>query len=135
MQLEDHANKVFPNVIGANHWSPAATGTRWHESFAAHFLQAWIEHFSEAFGSKTEQPPFYIQAAPGASFAVTRDAILRHPKEFYEGLRQWMLETPMERYWVGNLFSFLFHYIFTGLEVFDPPRTQCLCEMYDICIG
>ena len=119
-------------MIGANHWSPTSLGPRWHESFAAHFTQAWIEHLGHAFGQP--KPPHYIQAACCASFAVTKEAILRRPKEFYEGIRRWVLETPMERYWVGAILEFSWHMMFNNLAIHDPPRDRCLCELYDICI-
>ncbi len=127
----DKYNRVFPTIIDANHKSYPALGPRWHESFAAHYLQAWIEHLGTAFGQK--HPPKYIRAACCASFAVSREAIRRRPKEFYQGLLQWMMTTPMERYWLGVVMEFSWHLMFTGETVYDPPRRLCLCELYDIC--
>jgi hypothetical protein len=131
VELSDGANRVYPSNIGANHWSPDSLGPRWHMAFAANIAQAWDEHL----GAALERPlPRYIQAPPGATFAVERAAVLRHSKEFYEGLRAWALKTPMERWWAGAVFEFLWALIFTGQEVMDPPRDQCLCDLYDICI-
>jgi hypothetical protein len=125
--------QVFPRSISANHWSPASLGPRWHESFAAHYTQAWIE--PGGLGELFEEalPPHYIQAACCASFAVSREAIQRRPRAFYEGVRAWLLATPMERYWSGVVLEFTFHIMFTGLAVYDPLPEQCRCELFDIC--
>jgi hypothetical protein len=122
---------MFPTVVDAVHEHFDALGPRWHESFAAHYMQAWIEHLGTAFG-QTRPPPF-IKAACCASFAVSKEAVLRRPRSFYEGLLQWMMRTSMEKYWLGVVMEFSWHMMFTGLAVFDPPNRQCLCELYDIC--
>jgi hypothetical protein len=71
------------------------------ESMTGHFVQAWIEPggLGELFGQAL--PPAYIAAACCASFAVTREAVLRRPLAFYQGLRNWLLRTTMEKYWAG----------------------------------
>lgn len=133
IELEDQANRVFPTVIGANHWSPRSLGGRWHESFAAHFQQAWIEHLQYAFESK--EMPKYVKAACCASFAVTREAVKSRKKEFYVQLREWVLTTAMEKYWVGVILEFTWHMMFlNGEAVYDPPKEQCLCVLYGICL-
>lgn len=129
---EDKYNRLFPLVLDANHRYYKALGSRWHESFAAHYMQAWREHLGEAFGM--DQPPKYIRAACCATFAVTKEALHRWPKEFYTGMREWAMKTAMEKHWLGVIFEFTYHMMFTGLGVYDPPQSQCLCELYDICM-
>lgn len=47
-------------------------------------------------------------------FYVHRDLILRHPKQKYIELYQFLMTTPVRSYWSGRIFEYLWHFIFTG---------------------
>lgn len=123
------ANQMWPQVIDANWESP--NGPRWHESMAAHFAQAWHEKLGKALGLPL---PYHIKAACCATFIATKEAIQNRNLEFYVSIRDWLLESPMERYWQGVILEFTWHIMFTNQTVYDPPQGQCLCELYDWCI-
>lgn len=119
---------IFPRVISANYKS--LNGQRWKEVMAGFFAQSWREHLGAAFGGAPL--PSLVKAACCASFAVTREAVQRRPRAFYEGLRGWLLTTPQDKYWAGVSIEFSWHMAFTGMAVYDPPVEQCRKELYDI---
>ncbi|MBN1317289.1 MAG: DUF3431 domain-containing protein [Anaerolineales bacterium] len=47
-----------------------------------------------------------------ACFFISRSAIIQHPKSFYQVLFDWVMETPLESYWSGRFFEYLWHIIF-----------------------
>jgi hypothetical protein len=119
---------IFPRIVSANHKS--INGKRWKEAMAGFFAQSWREYLGEAFGGAPL--PHFVKAACCASFAVTREAVRRRPLAFYEGLREWLLRTPQDKYWAGVSIEFSWHMAFTGMAVFDPPVELCRRELYDI---
>ncbi len=95
-----------------------------------HHPQAWDEYLSTALG---EPMPEYTRVPSAASFAATRAAIRRRPKQFWEGLRAWMLETSIENKWLGIVLEFNAGLLFSGAPVVDPSQEHCMCELYSIC--
>lgn len=62
--------------------------------------------------------PMTIASQCCAQFAVTREAILRRPKEQYERMREWVLRTPLGNDISGRVLEKLWAYIMTD----DPVQ-------------
>ena len=121
-------SQLFPADVDAN-WQ-SNNGPRWHESLASRFAQAWREHLGAAY----EMPlPEYVRVPTAASFIASKVAILRRPKAFYEGLRQWMLDTHIENKWLGIVMEFQVGMMIANSTHVSQSQEQCLCELYSIC--
>jgi hypothetical protein len=121
-------SQLFPTDIDAN-WR-SINGPRWHEALSARFAQAWREHLGEAYNMPL---PDYVRVPTAATFIATREAIKRRPKEFYIGVRNWMLETHIENKWLGIVMEFQMAIMFADKNHFSVSQEQCLCELYTIC--
>lgn len=49
-----------------------------------------------------------------AQFYVHKKAVLRHKKEKYIALFEWIMNSPLKSYWTGLMFEYIWHIIFTG---------------------
>ncbi|KAF2272155.1 uncharacterized protein EI97DRAFT_386417 [Westerdykella ornata] len=70
-----------------------------------------------------------------AQFAVSRDRIRQVPIERFHHYRNWLLKTSMDDQWSGRVFEYIWHYIFTGHEVYCPAMNTCYCDGYGFCFG
>ncbi|KAF1931757.1 uncharacterized protein M421DRAFT_417514 [Didymella exigua CBS 183.55] len=70
-----------------------------------------------------------------AQFAVSRDRIRQVPVERFIHYRKWLLTTGMDDQFSGRIFEYIWHYIFTGHEVYCPAMNTCYCDGYGICFG
>jgi hypothetical protein len=70
-----------------------------------------------------------------AQFAVSRDRIRQVPLERFIHYRKWLLTTGMDDQFSGRIFEYIWHYIFTGHEVYCPAMNTCYCDGYGICFG
>ncbi|KAJ4303740.1 hypothetical protein N0V90_002641 [Kalmusia sp. IMI 367209] len=70
-----------------------------------------------------------------AQFAVSRERIRQVPMERLLHYRKWLLNTGMADAYSGRIFEYIWHYIFTGHEVYCPPQNTCYCDGYSICFG
>ncbi|XPS74173.1 hypothetical protein M3J09_006293 [Ascochyta lentis] len=70
-----------------------------------------------------------------AQFAVSRDRIRQVPLERFQHYRKWLLTTGMDDQFSGRIFEYIWHYIFTGHEVYCPAMNTCYCDGYGICFG
>lgn len=70
-----------------------------------------------------------------AQFAVSRERVRDNPKGFYEHLRRWLLETPLEDSDSGRIFEYMWQYIFTRNPEHCPAPHSCYCDGYGICFG
>ncbi|KAF2134394.1 hypothetical protein P153DRAFT_304666 [Dothidotthia symphoricarpi CBS 119687] len=70
-----------------------------------------------------------------AQFAVSRDRIRQVPIERFIHYRKWLLTTAMDDQFSGRIFEYIWHYIFTGHEVYCPAMNTCYCDGYGICLG
>ncbi|KAH0365600.1 hypothetical protein KCU65_g5971, partial [Aureobasidium melanogenum] len=68
-----------------------------------------------------------------AQFAVTRETILRRPREDYEKYRRWLLETGLEDGLSGRVLEYSWHVIFGKEAVFCPRAEDCYCKVYGLC--
>ena len=67
---------------------------------------------SKASFSQPEYVPGEVGAACCAQFAVSRNRVLERPLSDYEGLRQWVVDTPLSDARSGRVLEFLWHVIF-----------------------
>jgi hypothetical protein len=70
-----------------------------------------------------------------AQFAVSRDRIRQVPVARFRHYRRWLLTTDMDDQFSGRVFEYVWHYIFTGHEVFCPAMNTCYCDGYGFCFG
>lgn len=70
-----------------------------------------------------------------AQFALSRDRIRQVPIERLLHYRRWLLHTGMDDTYSGRIFEYIWHYIFTGHEVYCPAQNTCYCDGYGICFG
>ncbi|ODH51156.1 hypothetical protein GX48_02771 [Paracoccidioides brasiliensis] len=68
-----------------------------------------------------------------AQFGVTREQILKRPKEEYEHFRQWLLNTPLPDELSGRVFEYSWHVIFGRKAVYCPSARECYCKQYGLC--
>ena len=64
-----------------------------------------------------EKLPETIASPCCAQFAVTRQAIIKRPKEDYERLRKWLVDSLLEDNHSGRVMEKLWAYLFTGEAV------------------
>jgi hypothetical protein len=70
-----------------------------------------------------------------AQFALSRERIRQVPIERLLHYRKWLLNTGMADTYSGRVFEYIWHYIFTGHEVYCPAQNTCYCDGYGICFG
>ncbi|KAF2106316.1 hypothetical protein BDV96DRAFT_508148 [Lophiotrema nucula] len=70
-----------------------------------------------------------------AQFAVSRDRIRQVPLERFHHYRQWLLTTSIDDQFSGRIMEYIWHYIFTGHEVYCPAMNTCYCDGYGFCFG
>ena len=91
---------------------------------------AWAANFGP--GVDGEAPE--ILAGPCCSqFAVSRDAVRRHPREQYARSRDWLLATDWSDYTAGRTWEHMFPWLFTGVATDCPIEWKAYCAMYRIC--
>ncbi|PVI00120.1 hypothetical protein DM02DRAFT_709587 [Periconia macrospinosa] len=79
--------------------------------------------------------PQSLSATCCAQFAVTRDRIRQVPIERFHHYREWLINTDLLDEQSGRIFEYLWHYMFTGHEVYCPAQNTCYCDGYGICFG
>ncbi|KAF2000554.1 hypothetical protein P154DRAFT_491705 [Amniculicola lignicola CBS 123094] len=70
-----------------------------------------------------------------AQFVVSRERIRQIPLARFQHYRKWLLETQMDDQFSGRIFEYIWHYIFTGHEVYCPAMNTCYCDGYGFCFG
>lgn len=70
-----------------------------------------------------------------AQFALSKERIRQVPMERLLHYRKWLLNTGMDDSYSGRIFEYIWHYIFTGHEVYCPAQNTCYCDGYGICFG
>ena len=69
--------------------------------------------------------PEEIAAPCCAQFAVTREQVLKRPKEDYERYYRWVTTTDLEDYVSGRVMEYLWHIIF-GKDTFQSVLSSPL---------
>ena len=91
---------------------------------------AWEE--LQVLGPGIEVPQT-IASACCAQFAVSREQVRRRPKEYYENIRRWIIETG-ENDWVsGRVMEYMWHMMFGKDPVNCPQEDVCWCDVYGRC--
>lgn len=87
--------------------------------------------FTDNFGP-AEVPRFF--AGPCCSqFAVTKEAIQRHPRSQYKRNVDWLVNTEWSDYIAGRVWEHLFPWLFRGEAIDCPVEWKTYCSMYGIC--
>ncbi|KAF2012281.1 hypothetical protein BU24DRAFT_426143 [Aaosphaeria arxii CBS 175.79] len=94
----------------------------------------WRRHIWEELHPGAPIPPS-LSGVCCAQFAVTGDRIRQIPLERFIHYRKWLLTTTMDDQFSGRIFEYIWHYIFTGHEVYCPAQNTCYCDGYGICFG
>ncbi|ORY07280.1 hypothetical protein BCR34DRAFT_489523 [Clohesyomyces aquaticus] len=94
----------------------------------------WRRHVWEEIHPGAPIPPS-ISGICCAQFAVSRERIRNVPLERFQHYRKWLLMTAMDDQFSGRIFEYIWHYIFTGHEVYCPAMNTCYCDGYGICFG
>ncbi|KAF2467878.1 uncharacterized protein BDR25DRAFT_266319 [Lindgomyces ingoldianus] len=90
--------------------------------------RAMVDAWAELFGN--DNVPQVLAAPCCAQFAVSREQVLKRPKEEYERFLKWLLDTPLNDYTSGRVFEYLWHVIFGRESVFCPDMEQCYRDLY-----
>ncbi|KAF1351838.1 hypothetical protein BDV97DRAFT_133155 [Delphinella strobiligena] len=91
-----------------------------------------IEEIWDTFFPGVEVP-HTIASQCCAQFAVTREAILRRPKEQYLIMREWLLGTTLHDDISGRVLEKLWAYIMTDEPVHCPSPHSCACDYFGHC--
>lgn len=79
-------------------------------------------------------PP--VLAQPCCSqFAVSRDHLRAVPLERWVGFRDWVLETPLNDWFAGRVWEYMWQYVLAGNQTatWCPSERDCYCYGYNIC--
>ncbi|KAE8161361.1 hypothetical protein BDV40DRAFT_268101 [Aspergillus tamarii] len=79
------------------------------------------------------QAPQLVGAACCAQFAVSREQVLKRPREDYIKFRQWVIDTEKDDASSGRVMEFLWHVIFGRESVYCPDEELCYCQVYGKC--
>lgn len=93
------------------------------------FAQSWMELFPG------EPLPDVVSQPCCAQFAVSRERIQAVPRERYEEIRQWILDTPLEDKLSGRVLEYSWQYIWTGKAQYCIKEHECYCDGFGICFG
>ncbi|KAI0967688.1 hypothetical protein F4678DRAFT_482994 [Xylaria arbuscula] len=77
--------------------------------------------------------PEMVAVSCCSQFGVTRNTILRRPKEDYIRYRRWLLQTPLDDSLSGRVFEFSWHIIFGMPPVHCPSASECYCKTFGLC--
>lgn len=94
----------------------------------------WRRHIWEEIHPGAPIPPS-LSGVCCAQFALSRERIRQVPIERFLHYRRWLLNTGMDDQYSGRVFEYIWHYIFTGHEVYCPAENTCYCDGYGICFG
>jgi hypothetical protein len=79
----------------------------------------------EKYGLPLVEPHTVIRVNWCAQFLVTKEEILRNPKQMYIDLRNWLIDTRMKDYWSGRMFEYSWHIFFTRELSVGPTNEEC----------
>lgn len=121
-------------------WPGCPTWIRYDPSLAEHRLDPHrLENMfnpavlSHMFPAETDFPPFFAGTCC-SQFAVSRDAIHRHPVDVYQHLLDWVMDTDNDDASSGRMFEYLWPYIFLGKGTHCPSMQDCYCKTYNFCL-
>jgi hypothetical protein len=77
------------------------------------YIKDWFKDIWYLFDEYLKFPDDCLYYYAGTQFMVSKELILQYPKEFYQKLYNWLLDTNWEDYKSGRIFEYLWHYIIT----------------------
>ncbi|KAI8629920.1 hypothetical protein F5Y19DRAFT_430103 [Xylariaceae sp. FL1651] len=89
------------------------------------------EAFSENFA--TNDVPEILGGPCCSQFAVTRDAVRRHPQSLYRQSMDWLVQTHWADSIAGRVWEHMWPWLFLGKAVDCPVESEAYCKMYHIC--
>ncbi|OTB15037.1 hypothetical protein K445DRAFT_12316 [Daldinia sp. EC12] len=89
------------------------------------------EAFAENFA--TDDVPEILAGPCCSQFAVTRDAIRRHPRTQYQRNLAWLMQTDLSDFLSGRVWEHMWQWLFMGQAVDCPIEWKAYCRMYHIC--
>ncbi|KAK6337469.1 hypothetical protein TWF730_002868 [Orbilia blumenaviensis] len=133
LRLENVREKGYVNLrCNPNPGCPAELRPQETEFEKGRIEIGWKKLWTHMYGN--ESYPESVGVACCAQFAVTRERIHEHPKEFYEKLMEWLLNTDEED--AGRVFEYFWHMIFGMPAVHCGMNySVCICETYDCKAG
>ena len=93
------------------------------------FAKAWTELFPGIAVPEVVAQPCCAQ------FALSRERIQALPRERYEALRQWLLDTTLEDQLSGRVMEYVWQFIWTGRAQYCIKEHICYCDGFGICFG
>ncbi|CAK0786391.1 hypothetical protein CVIRNUC_009604 [Coccomyxa viridis] len=125
-QTDDEAFLKFDcNWVG-NWLRPGSMQPRKEKDITPMNKDEWIdslevnEVWSETFEKWLGPIPKALHGPCCAEFIVSRERIEAHPREFYEHLRDWIIETEFDRYRSGRVFEYMWAVMFGAPPVSEP---------------
>ncbi|OAA54693.1 hypothetical protein ISF_08294 [Cordyceps fumosorosea ARSEF 2679] len=85
------------------------------------------------FGLAEAEVPRVLAGPCCSQFAVSREAVRRHPRAQYRRSRDWLVETPWSDYVAGRTWEHMFQWLFRGAAVDCPREASAYCAMYGVC--
>ncbi|KAI1631694.1 hypothetical protein F4809DRAFT_653835 [Biscogniauxia mediterranea] len=89
------------------------------------------EAFSENFA--TNEVPEILGGPCCSQFAVTREAVRRHPQSQYQQNMDWLVQTDWTDYIAGRVWEHMWPWLFKGEAVDCAIEWKAYCRMYHIC--
>lgn len=80
-----------------------------------------------------ETVPESVGAHCSSQFAVSRERILERPKQQYEKIRTWILETTLDDQISGRVIEYMWHIIFGMPAVDCQDAGECFCQTFGLC--
>ncbi|CAJ2502443.1 Uu.00g098370.m01.CDS01 [Anthostomella pinea] len=91
------------------------------------------EAFSENFA--TNKVPEILGGPCCSQFAVTKDAVKRHPQSQYRQNMDWLVQTDWNDYIAGRVWEHMWPFLFRGEAVDCAIEWKAYCRMYHICFN
>ena len=113
-------------------WSP---GCMEKDRDNAHVnFERWAEVFERTSTPHGSFPfPGQVAQACCAQFAVSKEAVLKRPRQDYKLMRNWLLTTELSDRKSGRVLEFMWHVIFGMDNIYCPEEKMCYCQVYGRC--
>ncbi|KAK2805049.1 hypothetical protein FQN51_001144 [Onygenales sp. PD_10] len=94
-------------------------------------VAAFIQNFATLFPNSPH--PSRVAVGCCAQFAVTAGTMRQNPRERYEELRRWLLDTKLVDHINGRVMEYMWHILFGKPAEYCPDPLRCYCEVYGRC--
>lgn len=127
---QDYDSKYICENLNWGHSDYFSVNKRdWYQEVSNSFclsgpaFDMWLKQNWYILQNRLEFPNNGLFFYSGAQFAVNKELILSHPKEFYVNLYNWVLNTVIDtppqtsNEIISRIFEYIWHYIFTNKTV------------------